>query len=73
MKESKMVFNENGEFHGYWEVYWDNGNLFYKGIYIHGERHGYWELYYDNGELWYKGNYYMGKKLYQTTKNKFLI
>ena len=37
--------------HGYWEVYWTNGNIAYKGYYINGEQVGYWEYYKFNGEL----------------------
>jgi antitoxin component YwqK of YwqJK toxin-antitoxin module len=43
--------NENGIKHGYWEDYWDNGNLWYKGNYVDGNRHGYWEVYNYNGNL----------------------
>ena len=35
--------NENGEPHGYWEVYYYYGNLDYKGTYVNGKKHGYWE------------------------------
>jgi antitoxin component YwqK of YwqJK toxin-antitoxin module len=44
-------YNDQGEAHGYWEVYWNNGQLLYKGNYINGKEHGYWEWYYDNGKL----------------------
>jgi antitoxin component YwqK of YwqJK toxin-antitoxin module len=53
--------NENGKEHGYWEVYYSNGNLCSKGNYVDGNRHGYWEVYYSNGNLCYKGNYVDGK------------
>ena len=43
--------NEKGERHGYWESYFDNGQLWYKGNYVNGNKHGYWERYYRNGEL----------------------
>jgi antitoxin component YwqK of YwqJK toxin-antitoxin module len=56
MKDIKQ-FNEKGNRHGYWEIYWPNGNLMLKGHYNNGTRHGYWEVYYHNGGLWYKGNY----------------
>lgn len=54
-------YNENGEYHGYWEQYYHNGNLWYKGSFINGRRHGLWEYYHDNGKLMYKGNYLNGK------------
>jgi antitoxin component YwqK of YwqJK toxin-antitoxin module len=44
-------YNDKGERHGYWEYYYLNGNLWYKGNYVNGNRHGYWEWYHDNGQL----------------------
>ncbi len=43
--------NDKGEAHGYWEEYFSNGQLSYKGNYVNGNRHGYWERYWDNGQL----------------------
>jgi antitoxin component YwqK of YwqJK toxin-antitoxin module len=56
-KEDITPRNENGERHGYWEWYYDNGQLSYKGNYVNGKLHGYWESYYSNGQLAYKGFY----------------
>jgi antitoxin component YwqK of YwqJK toxin-antitoxin module len=56
------LFDENGERHGYWEEYYDNGQLEYKRNYVNGKQHGYWEWYYSNGQLCYKGNYVNGKQ-----------
>jgi antitoxin component YwqK of YwqJK toxin-antitoxin module len=47
-------YNENGEKHGYWEWYWYNGQLHYKGNYVNGNAHGYWEWYHCNGQLTHK-------------------
>jgi len=55
-------FNDKGEKHGPWEVYWDNGNLDYKGNYINGKKHGLFEDYWYDGILMYKTNYINGKK-----------
>ena len=55
--KDKRPYNENGERHGYWERYHDNGKLWYKGTYVNGIKHGYWELYYSDGNLDYKGSY----------------
>jgi antitoxin component YwqK of YwqJK toxin-antitoxin module len=55
-------YNENGNPHGYWERYYSNGNLGYKGNYVDGKQHGYWESYYYNGNLAYKGNYVDGNR-----------
>jgi antitoxin component YwqK of YwqJK toxin-antitoxin module len=47
---------------GYWEKYFDNGNLYSKGSYINGKRDGIWEKYYYNGQLESKGSYKNDKK-----------
>ena len=41
----------NSKPHGYWEVYHDNGKLWYSGNYVNGEEYGYWVEYHDNGKL----------------------
>ncbi len=46
-----------GEKHGYWERYYPNGNLNFKGYFNNGKTHGLWESYYQNGDLMYKGSY----------------
>ena len=56
------LYNEKGEKHGYWEYYFDNGQLDYKGSYLNGEMHGYWESYWSNGQLLYKGSCLNGKR-----------
>ena len=56
------LYNDKGKEHGYWEVYWSNGQLYSKGNYVNGNRHGYWEDYYDNGQLSSKGNYLNGEQ-----------
>jgi hypothetical protein len=56
------LFDENGNRHGYWEDYYSNGQLDYKGNFVNGKPHGYWEEYWSNGELYYKANYVNGKK-----------
>ena len=44
-------YNEQGQKHGPWEKYWNNGELMYKKNYLNGKLHGPWEKYYRNGEL----------------------
>jgi uncharacterized protein len=44
-------YNEQGQPHGYWESYYDDGQLEYKGNYVNDKRHGYWEDYWSNGQL----------------------
>ncbi len=51
MKKNITSYNEKGEAHGYWERYWDNGQLWFKGNYVNGKQHGYFERYWDNGQL----------------------
>ncbi len=53
--------NNKGERHGYWEKYYPNGNLDYKGYYINDKRYGVWEGYFKNGNLMYKGSYSNGE------------
>ena len=45
-------YNENNERVGYWEVYFNNGNLWSKGNYSNGKQIGYWEYceYYERGD-----------------------
>jgi antitoxin component YwqK of YwqJK toxin-antitoxin module len=59
--QDKEPRNAQGQQHGIWEIYYDNGKLLYKGTYINGLRHGLWIWYYTNGKLSYKGNYIQGK------------
>ena len=63
-KELNLInlYNAKGEKHGYWESYWNNGNLWYKGNYVDGKEHGYCEVYYFNGNLDYKGTYVDGNR-----------
>ena len=37
MQECKNGYNEQGQKHGYWEFYHENGQLWYKGDYLNGE------------------------------------
>ena len=56
-------YNDKGERHGPWVVYWSNGNTWYKTNYINGKEHGLSEDYYCfNGKLCYKINFVNGKK-----------
>jgi antitoxin component YwqK of YwqJK toxin-antitoxin module len=41
--------NDKGQRHGYWEEYFSNGKLSYKGNFVNGKEHGYWEWYFDDG------------------------
>ena len=60
MQECNQL-NEMGLRHGYWEQYYENGELCYKGNYINGKKDGYWEWYNINGNLSH-GNYKNNKR-----------
>ena len=47
---------------GYWEGYYSNGQLMYKGSYKDGKEEGYWEYYNDNGQLYSKGSFKNGER-----------
>ena len=55
--------DENGRRHGLGEQYHPNGQLWFKGEYIHGRAHGLWEYYWDNGKLSCKGEHKKGKDI----------
>ena len=44
--------------HGYWECYWDNGDIMYKGNYINGNKEGYWK-YFRRNETLYRKSFYL--------------
>jgi len=49
MKKNITPINDKKQFHGYWETYYSNGNLWYKGNYINGKLSGYCEWYTSSG------------------------
>jgi len=51
MNKDKMPRNVKGQAHGYWEQYWNNGELGYKCVYINGNINGFDEYYWGNGKL----------------------
>jgi antitoxin component YwqK of YwqJK toxin-antitoxin module len=57
MKKDITPKNNQGQPHGYWEQYWSDGQLDYKGSYNNGKRDGWWECYWLDSQLWYRGNY----------------
>ncbi len=50
MKNIKS-YNNKGEPHGCWEIYYPNGKLMYKGHLVNGKPVGYWKWYRDNGKI----------------------
>jgi len=53
---------KKGKIEGPWVIYHDNGQLWYKGLFMDGNEEGPWFEYHDNGQLGEKGNYKDGKK-----------
>jgi hypothetical protein len=53
---------KNGRRDGFWESYYESGQLSWKGSYENDCLHGPWEHYYENGQLTFKGNYKAGKE-----------
>lgn len=53
MSDKKLInqLDVNGKRHGYWVLYWSNGNFCYKGNFNHGKDIGYWEMYDEDGNL----------------------
>ncbi len=54
---NKYNYNDKGQRHGYWELYWLNGNPWCRGSYINNAATGYWEWYDDKGEFFEKQFY----------------
>ena len=49
MRQNKTPYNEQGQAHGYWEIYNDNGTLWIKTNYINGFEFGYEQFQWTNG------------------------
>ena len=55
MKNKNITqYNKDALEHGYWEMYWSNGQLFNKGNYINGIMNGYWVWYDSDARFWKK-------------------
>ena len=59
LEQGKM---KDGKKDGPWVMYFDSGQLEYKGTYNNGKKEGPWVSYWDNGQLLSKGTYKNGKK-----------
>ena len=53
----KNRIDKNGLKQGYWEYYYENGNIMSKGSFKDDKPEGMWEDYYINGNLECKGSY----------------
>ena len=54
-------YDNEGIKQGYWETYWENGEIESKGNYVNNIQDGYWEDYWSNGGLYYKGSFKNGR------------
>jgi hypothetical protein len=50
--------DENGDWHGYCESYWNNGNLIWRGVIFHGIWYGYFDEYNEDGSVDEEGTGY---------------
>ena len=44
MKKGIYPYNDKGQRHGYWEVYWSDGDIAFKRYYLNGKLSGYEEI-----------------------------
>jgi antitoxin component YwqK of YwqJK toxin-antitoxin module len=79
MVDGKRInqYDLDGRKQGYWETYYNNGNLESKGDYVNGMRDGIWEYYYWNGtlerELYNNGEIVKNPQLSETEDKKLFI
>ena len=57
---------ENGKLHGYWKVYYDNGQLMHSLEYFFGQKNGYERWYYNNGKIKMETHYLFDKQVSNT-------
>lgn len=55
--------NKEGQRHGLWEIYFDNGQLDCKGEFVNGVANGLHESYWEDGSIFSMGIYDLGKKI----------
>lgn len=55
--QDKRPLNEQNQAHGYWEIYYPNGHLHFKGLFVNGHVLGPYESYSDDGSLTLKCNF----------------
>jgi len=51
MNKNKEPRNAKDQRHGLWELYWNDGQLCYKCVFINGVKNGFDEWYYYEGKL----------------------
>jgi antitoxin component YwqK of YwqJK toxin-antitoxin module len=55
--QDKRQYNEQNQAHGYWEVYYSNGTLHFKGLFVNGGAVGPYESYSESGGLVLKATF----------------
>jgi hypothetical protein len=70
--EDKKPINDKLQVKQMYELYWHDGQLSRKGLYINRKRYGYHESYFSDGLLEYKGNFIKDKRFgyYVNSKNE---
>jgi hypothetical protein len=61
MTEALNLYDSNGERHGVWEKYHEDGTLMWRGYYLHGKLHRV-EWHYPDGTPRWRGNYLHGNQ-----------
>ena len=56
----EICLSDVNEKNGYWEYFWDNGQVYFKGNWKKGLMHGDWQSYYPTGRLLGAGCYKNG-------------
>ncbi|MBU1213498.1 MAG: hypothetical protein KJ587_19860 [Alphaproteobacteria bacterium] len=70
--KSRISYNDNGQRHGPYEAWYEDGQQWEKSNYNNGQRHGPYEAWHKNGQQWEKINCYHGNKG-QSTSHKFQV
>ncbi len=47
MRDNICPFNESNQPHGYWKLFYPNGNIWYEGLYVNGKEQGLWVFIWD--------------------------
>ena len=55
--KSRINYNVNGQWHGSYEAWYQNGQQVVKSNCVNGQLHGSYETWYEDGQQWSKSNY----------------
>jgi len=59
-KMADGIVNQQGDYQGFWKLYYDTGELRAEGEYENNDRIGEWKFYHKNGEIEHKAKYVAG-------------